>query len=379
MNKPRVVIQYPFIPLYRIPVFRKLTESDKYDYVYWAGKQSQDKFLKSAFSESGLPLEEVSLHTIRIPIINKVLEFQFSAVLKLIRNPPNVYIILANPNSISSWICMLTARMMGCIVLAWSHGFLSNERGLKGNLRKLYYKIPHGHLLYGNRAKEIMIKKGFDHDTIDVIFNSLDYENQSSLRDKLGIESRIDIRKSLNIGENSIVLIVIGRLMPKLKIDQAIEGVRNLNNQGKDVYLLVVGDGPEKENLIQKAADLGIADRVIFYGACHNEEMLSQLFNASDICVVMGKVGLAAMHALGYGIPLLTHNNLGEHFPEIEALIENETGWFFEQNSIDDFVRKIRPVEYRGRFYRRCIEVIGERFTPEKQFIFIERAISKYI
>lgn len=379
MNKPKVVIQYPFIPLYRIPVFRKLTESNKYEYVYWAGKQSQDKFLKSVFSESGLPLEEVSLRTIRIPIVNKVLEFQFSAVLKLIKDPPNVYIILANPNSISSWICMLTARMMGCVVLAWSHGFLSNEKGAKGELRKLYYKIPHGHLLYGDRAKEIMIKKGFDPAKIDVIYNSLDYERQSALRDKLDVESRIKTRTSLNIGENSIVLIAIGRLLPKLKINQAIEGVKNLIQQQKDVYLLIVGDGPEKERLIKKTAEFGISDRVIFYGACHNEQLLSQLFNASDMCVVMGKVGLAAMHAMGYGVPLLTHNNLNEHFPEIEAVIENETGWFFDEDNIESFVRKVKPVAYRSKCYNRCIEVIGERFTPAKQSIFIERAIAKYI
>ena len=379
VNKPRVVIQYPFIPLYRIPVFRKLAESDKYDYIYWAGMQSPDKYLRSAFAESGLPLEEVPLQTIRIPIVKKVLEFQFSAIWKLIKNRPDVYIILANPNSISSWMCMLAARLMGCVVLAWSHGFLSDENSFKNKLRKLYYRIPHGHLLYGNKAKEIMIKRGFNRDKLDVIYNSLDYEKQAVLREKQDKERRASVRKDLNIPETGILLIAIGRLMSKLKIDQAIEGIKCLNNQQKNVYLLVIGDGPERENLTKKAEALGISDKVIFYGACHNEEILSQLFNAADICVVMGKVGLSAMHALGYGIPLVTNNNLDKHFPEIEAITENETGWFFAEDDIESFANMIKPVEYRGECYKKCIKVIEDRYTPAKQSKLIENAIAKYL
>ncbi len=379
MNKPSVVIQYPFIPLYRIPVFSKLAESDRYDYVYWAGMQSPDKYLRSAFAESGLPIEEVPLQTVRIPVVKKVLEFQFSAILKLIKKRPDVYIILANPNSISSWMCMIVARLLGCIVLAWSHGFLTDENSLKNKLRRLYYRIPHGHLLYGNKARDIMIKRGFNRDKLDVIYNSLDYEKQAALREKLNKEKRANVRRDLNIPEAGILLISIGRLMSKLKIDQAIEGIKYLRNQQKDVYLLVIGDGPEKENLTKKSATLGISDRVIFYGACHNEEILSQLFNAADMCVVMGKVGLSAMHALGYGIPLVTNNNLDKHFPEIEAIAENETGWFFAEDDIVSFVKQIKPIEYRGECYRKCIEVIEDRYTPAKQSKLIENAITKYL
>lgn len=378
MNKPHVVIQYPFIPLYRIPIFQKLSASTRYDYTFLASRASPDKFLKSAFADSGLKIEEVALSTLRIPIINKALELQFSAIAKLVKHRPDVYIILANPNSLSSWACMLVARLMGSVVLAWSHGFLSDEKGLKGWLRSVFYRLAHGYLLYGNRAKDIMIRKGFDPDKIDVIYNSLDYTKQSALRDKLDASDRSRTRARLGIPENSIVLLSIGRLVAKLKLDQTIESVRKLNAEGKNVYLLIIGDGPEKKTLGRQAEFLAVKEHVIFYGACHNENELSLLYNACDLSIAMGKVGLSVMHSLAYGVPMLTNNTIEAHGPEIEAIIEGKTGWLFDEDNISSFVSKVARVPYHGIYYRECIKVVEDHYTPDKQFFYIERAIEKH-
>jgi glycosyltransferase involved in cell wall biosynthesis len=378
-KKPTVVVQYPFIPLYRVPIFRRLAESLTYDFIFWAGKGSPDKFLKTLSDIPGVKFEEVPLSFLRVPVLRKTLELQLSALSKLLRTRPDLYVILANPNSISSWISMLWARVLGIPVIAWSHGFLNDEKGLKGLIRSLYYRIPHGHVVYGDKAKEIMAHKGFDASKIDVIYNSLDYETQAKLRDQLGVEDRMHTREALGVPGDAVLLIAIGRLMTKLKLDQAISAIKLLQEQGRNVYLLIVGDGPESENLRKLAESTGISDRVIFYGACHEEERLAKLFNAADITVVMGKVGLSAMHSLGYGIPLLTNDRLDEHFPEIEAVVEGRTGWYFSSDNIYDFISKIRPVEYRGLFYRSCIEVIESRYTPARQAGFIENAFSKYL
>ena len=382
MQNPKIVIQYPFITLYRITIFQKLSRSSVYDYTFWAGKAAPDKFLKSAFNDSGLNVEEIPLSTFRIPFVNKLFELQFSALLKLLRTRPDVYIILANPNSLSSWLCMAVARIAGSVVLAWSHGFLSDEKGLKGWVRTLFYRLAHGHLLYGNRAKQIMLDKGFDGDRIDVIFNSLDYATQSRLRDALGYADREKTRISLGIDPDALVLISIGRLMSKLKIDQAIQGVRQLNDMGKKTYLLVIGDGPEKQRLTGLTETLKLAKHVVFYGACHNEQELSTLYNAADISVVMGKVGLSAMHSLAYGIPLITNNTLSQHYPEIEAVIDGKTGWYFNEDDIADLIDKlnhIEPLEYRGKYYRNCTAIIETSYTPEMQAHLIQAAIAKYL
>lgn len=294
----------------------------------------------------------------------------------LLKENFDLYIILGNPNSLTVWLCVLIAKLRRIPILMWSHGYLKDETGIKSIIRKNFYKLAEGHLLYGNKAKNIMIKKGFKEEYLHTIYNSLDYEIQKKYRENLNYEDRLKIRKSLNIEENSITLIVIGRLMKKLKIEQILESIKNSK---KSINLIIVGDGPEKNNLENLVKTYQIQNKVIFYGACHNEEELSKLYNASDYSVVMGKVGLAAMHSLAYGIPMITNDNLDEHFPEIEAIIDNQTGFYFKENDLEDFISKVKVIPYRSNFYENCIKLIETYYTPNRQFELIENSVKKYL
>lgn len=372
----KVVIHYPFIAQYRMPIFRLLSSSQKYYYEFWADETSSDKFLMT--DTTGLNFKKVELKHLNIPIINKQLEWQPQAIKRILLELVDVYIVLGNANSISSWICTIIARLRGIPVLMWSHGYLKDERGLKGFVRKIFYSLANGHLLYGNRAKNIMIQKGFDERILHVIYNSLDYETQRFYRENLNYQDRLSTREKLNISENAIVSICIGRLMTKLKLDQAIHAVKLQIDNGINTVLLIVGDGPEKEALEHQAQELNVSDNVIFYGLCHDEATLSRLYNASDYSVVMGKVGLAAMHSLAYGIPMITNDNIDEHFPEIEAVIEEKTGWYFQENDITNFCSKLKPIEYRDIHFCHCIDIIEAQYNPLRQKELIEIAISNY-
>jgi glycosyltransferase involved in cell wall biosynthesis len=374
--KKKIIIQYPFIAKYRVPIFKLLSQSDKYFFEFWADKQSNDKFLLTDDSSLNIKLIPTAIFT--IPIIKKNIEWQPKAILKTTFTKMDLYIVLGNPYSLSTWICVLIAKAKRVPILMWSHGYLKHETGVKNTIRKFFYNISDGHLLYGNRAKSIMMKKKFDSKSLHVIYNSLEYGKQSYYRDLLNYDDRVSTRAEFGISEGSIVLIAIGRLMNKLKLDQAIKGVRIANNK-KDVFLIIVGDGPDRENLQNLSKNIGISKKIFFYGACHDEKKLSALYNASDYSVVMGKVGLAAMHSLAYGIPMITNNNIGNHYPEIEAIKDNLTGYFYIENDLDDFVSKINPVKYRSTIYKKCIAEIQKNYTPEMQFNRIERAISCYL
>jgi glycosyltransferase involved in cell wall biosynthesis len=345
-----------------MPIFKLLNNSSTFDYEFWAGQNNTDKFLLT--ETKGLNFKNTNFTEIKLPFINKKIEWQKNALKYCLIENFDLYIILGNPNSLSVWICVLIAKLRKIPILMWSHGYLKDEIGIKSVIRKFFYKLADGHLLYGNRAKNIMLKKGFKEKYLHTIYNSLDYEMQKRYRENLNYKDRIEIRKNLNIEEDSITLIVIGRLMKKLKIEQILESIKDSK---KTINLIIVGDGPEKNNLKDLVKIYQIQNKVIFYGACHNEEELSKLYNASDYSVVMGKVGLAAMHSLAYGIPMITNDNLDEHFPEIEAIIDNQTGFYFKENNLEDFISKIKAIPYRSNFYENCIKLIETYYTPNKQ------------
>lgn len=372
--KKKIVIHYPFIANYRMPIFNLLNKSDTYLYEFWAGQNNTDKFLLT--ETKGLNFKDTNFTEIKLPFLNKKIEWQKNALKYCLKEKFDLYIILGNPNSLTVWMCVLIAKLRSIPILMWSHGYLKDETGIKSIIRKFFYKLADGHLLYGNKAKSIMIKKGFKEEYLHTIYNSLDYEIQKKYREDLNYEDRLKIRETLNIEENSITLIVIGRLMKKLKIEQILESIKNSK---KSINLIIVGDGPEKNNLENLVKSYQIQNKVIFYGACHNEEELSKLYNTSDYSVVMGKVGLAAMHSLAYGIPMITNDNLDEHFPEIEAIIDNQTGFYFKENDLEDFISKIKSIPYRSNFYENCIKLIETYYTPNRQFELIEDSVKKYL
>lgn len=361
----KVIIHYPFIATYRIPIFTLLSQNDKYEFEYWASNGGGDQYILT--STENLNVKQTPLQEISIPSIRKTFEWQPSAIKHMLNEKMDAYIVLGNPNSLSTWLCVLIARFNSIPVLMWSHGYLKDEKGLKGFIRKTFYKLANSHLLYGNKAKEIMIKKGFEEEKLHVIYNSLDYKKQKNYREKLSYSDRKETRLQYGFNEDSIVLIAIGRLMKKLKLEQVIDAIKVQTDKGQDIRLFIVGDGPEKVDLEKLVNILEIKEKIVFYGACHNEEELAKLYNASDYSVVMGKVGLSAMHSLAYGIPMITNNNLDEHFPEIEAIIEGETGFYFQKDDISDFELKLRPLPYRGYMYNKCINVIEKNYTPQRQ------------
>ena len=63
------------------------------------------------------------------------------------------------------------------------------------------------------------------------------------------------------------------------------------------------------------------------YGETFDEAEISKLLNHADLCVSPGNVGLTAMHALAYGVPVATHNDFKNQMPEFEAITPGKTGF----------------------------------------------------
>jgi glycosyltransferase involved in cell wall biosynthesis len=373
----KIIIHYPFIATYRIPIFTLLSQSDKYEYEYLASEMGSVQYILT--STENLNVKSSPLKEISIPGIRKKFEWQPGAFKFMLKEKMDAYIVLGNPNSLSTWLCVVFARLRKIPVLMWSHGYLKDEKCLKGFIRKSFYQLANSHLLYGNKAKEIMIKKGFDEADLHVIHNSLDYEKQKIYRDKLSYDARKETRLQYGFKDDSIVLIAIGRLMKKLKLEQVIEAIKVQSASGQDIRLFLIGDGPEKAKLKELAQEYKIQEKIVFYGACHDEQELAKLYNASDYSVVMGKVGLSAMHSLAYGIPMITNDNLDEHFPEIEAIVDGKTGFYFQEDNINDFNSKLKSLPYRGNIYNQCIETIEKYYTPQRQKELIENAINSVL
>lgn len=96
--------------------------------------------------------------------------------------------------------------------------------------------------------------------------------------------------------------------------------------------LMMVGDGPEKEEAEKLCQDLGISDKVIFFGNSHE---INQILSYSDLFLLPSETesfGLAALEAMACNVPVISSNSGG--LPEVN--IHGVSGYLSDVGDVDD-------------------------------------------
>jgi glycosyltransferase involved in cell wall biosynthesis len=111
-------------------------------------------------------------------------------------------------------------------------------------------------------------------------------------------------RASLDLAADDFVVGGVGRLELTKRFDVLIDAVSEI----QDAKLLLVGDGPQRGQLVERARTRGISARVCFTGEVPN---VSGLLCAMDILAAPSEqetFGLAVVEALACGLPVLYVN-----------------------------------------------------------------------
>jgi glycosyltransferase involved in cell wall biosynthesis len=137
-----------------------------------------------------------------------------------------------------------------------------------------------------------------------------------------------------------------------------------------------VGDGSVRPELEALATASGV--RTHFAGETYREEEIGLCLMMADAVVAPGNVGLTAMHALAYGVPVITHSDFTAQMPEFEAIRPGVSGAFFRRNDVGDLVRVIRewldahPVRDH-RVEEACRGIVSACYSPDVQAEIIAR------
>lgn len=294
--------------------------------------------------------------------------------LSLLKSDYTDIITPAEPFCLSSWLLILLAKKHHKNVYAWTHGAYGNEDGLKRMI--IRWKIKHlkGCFLYGEYAKDLLVKWGVPKSKLHVVYNSLNYDEQLPMRNEL-VPSDFYQQHFKNDYCN---LVFIGRLTVVKKLDQVLKAVAQLKDKGLALNVTFIGDGTEKMELMTLARQLNL-ENVWFYGACYDERQIAQFLYNADLCVSPGNVGLTAMHAMSFGCPVISHNNYPMQMPEFEAIEEGRTGGFFQEDDVkglaDAINNWIKSNSDRETVRQACYKVIDEKYNPHIQLEILKKAI----
>lgn len=371
-SKPKVVIVYHFFAHYRQAIIHALMASRGFDYFFAGALVDPDKSIK----ETVIPESYFSHAPCRRIFLG--LLFQRGLIRLSLRRNISAIVFLGDAHFVMTWVAAVIARILGKRVLFWTHGWKTQESVIKGLTKSLFYRLPHGLLLYGNRSKQIGMAKGFEAEKLYVIYNSLDYQAQRNIRRHISNCELETLRKSLFRESTTPLVVCTARLTAACQFTLLLDAMDKLRAEGHIVNALLIGDGPELSSLqsLVRARQLP----VIFYGPCYNEEQLAQMIMSANVTVSPGKVGLTAMHSLAYGTPVITHDNFDAQMPEYEAIIPGKTGDFFRYEDSADLARLIKLWTLKGDIRtdqerEACYEVIEKRYNPELQRKVIESAL----
>jgi len=277
---------------------------------------------------------------------------------------------------ITAWILLIIAKFRGQKIYNWDHGWYGRENLIKKIIKRFYFGLADGSFIYGDYAINLMKENGFNSNKLFAIHNSLDYEKQYELR-KI-IETK-PIYKDY-FGNDNPVLIMIGRLNMRKNLHQLLEAVAQLRNNGKLYNIVLVGDGEDKTKLEELADRMGIKQQVWFYGACYDEEKNAELIYNSDMCVVPGDIGLTAIHAMTFGVPVVSHDYFPNQGPEFEVIKQGLTGAFFKHNDVKSLADTIEHwfTEHqkdRENVRMNCYREIERGWTPQYQIDIIKQVL----
>lgn len=93
------------------------------------------------------------------------------------------------------------------------------------------------------------------------------------------------IRDRYHIPTEGIVFLFVGRMIPIKNLSFLIESFASALQKNPLLYLILVGDGPSKPNLLDQVNALALKGRVIFAGRQTGENLLAH-YNAADIFVI---------------------------------------------------------------------------------------------
>ncbi len=149
--------------------------------------------------------------------------------------------------------------------------------------------------------------------------------------------------KKINFKKSNIYLGVVARLDKQKKIEKLIRIIQLLKNQDKNFYLNIIGDGPEKKNLLNLSKKLDVKKNINFMGFVKNDKIQKYLKKIDIFIFPSEDEGLpfSILEAVNFGLPVIAADSGGisENFKNTkEMFILKNTSLQKYINSIHKFV-----------------------------------------
>lgn len=156
--------------------------------------------------------------------------------------------------------------------------------------------------------------------------------------------------------ENERIITHISNFRKVKRIPDIIKIFYNIQKE-IPAKLMMVGDGPEKEKAEIMCQELGILDKVIFFGNSHE---IDKILCMTDLFLLPSETesfGLAALEAMACGVPVISSNSGG--LPEVN--FDGFSGYLSNVGNVDEMAENalkiLRDDTVLSQFKANALEV----------------------
>lgn len=174
-------------------------------------------------------------------------------------------------------------------------------------------------------AGEWLFGKKFFHEQqkCSIIRNAIDLD-----KFVYDMQARKQIRKEFKIDEKEDVYLTVGRLVDQKNQQYSIDVFAVIARKHPQSRLILVGDGPNLDSLMQRAQNLGITDKIIFTGSRND---VDDIMSAADLLLMPSLyegLGIVAIEAQASGLPVLASDQIPDEamvLPSIMHRLKTKT------------------------------------------------------
>jgi N-acetyl-alpha-D-glucosaminyl L-malate synthase BshA len=198
--------------------------------------------------------------------------------------------------------------------------------------------------------------------------------------DKVKKDPLASCHRSVMAKENERIITHISNFRKVKRIPDIIKIFYNIQKEIPS-KLMMVGDGPEKEKAEILCQELGIHDKVIFFGNSHEIDKILLLTDLFLLPSETESFGLAALEAMACGVPVISSNSGG--LPEVN--FEGFSGYLSNVGNVEEMaenaIKILKDDETLNQFKANALEVASrfdiKNILPKYEALY-ERAIEDY-
>ena len=255
--------------------------------------------------------------------------------------------IISTHSGKDAWIGNIVGLLMRRKVVRVRHLIVPIKSAASYNLADKVVTVSH-------QVKSYLESAGVKENKLVNIYTGID-------TDKFMDKTDYDLRAELNVEKDTLLVGIVAVLRRAKRHKELIETFMRLNMK---VKLIIVGEGPQSQNISKIIEKNNLQDRVIMLGHREDIEKILPNFDLFVLPSMHEALGTSLLEAQSCGVPVLAFNTGG--IPE--ALSQGKTGYLFDNFKIlEEQLESVLTDKVKLNFFKQNTRpFILEKFSVEK-------------